>query len=195
MATKTAKLENFIGGKFVPTTEDSIHEVRNAATGEIIAEMGISSAADVQAAVDAATAAFPEWRDATPSERSMALLNIANELEERGEELAQIESTNTGKPLALTIEEEIPPAADQIRFFAAAARMLEGRATAEYLAGHTSSIRREPIGVVGQITPWNYPFMMAVWKFAPALAAGNTVVLKPAENTPMSTLWLAEMMQ
>ena len=195
MATKTAKLENFIGGKFVPTTEDSIHEVRNAATGEIIAEMGISSAADVQAAVDAATAAFPEWRDATPSERSMALLNIANELEERGEELAQIESTNTGKPLALTIEEEIPPAADQIRFFAAAARMLEGRATAEYLAGHTSSIRREPIGVIGQITPWNYPFMMAVWKFAPALAAGNTIVLKPSENTPMSTLWLAEMMQ
>ena len=195
MATKTAKLENFIGGKFVPTTEDSVHEVRNAATGELIAEMGISSAADVQAAVDAATTAFPQWRDATPSERSMALLNIATELEERGEELAQIESTNTGKPLALTIGEEIPPAADQIRFFAAAARMLEGRATAEYLAGHTSSIRREPIGVVGQITPWNYPFMMAGWKFAPALAAGNTIVLKPAENTPMSTLWLAEMMQ
>ena len=195
MAAKTAKLENFIGGKSVPTTGEGVHEVFNAATGEVIAEMGISSAADVQAAVDAATAAFPEWRDATPSERSMALLNIATELEERGEELAKIESINTGKPLALTIEEEIPPAADQIRFFAAAARMLEGRATAEYLAGHTSSIRREPIGVIGQITPWNYPFMMAVWKFAPALAAGNTIVLKPSENTPMSTLWLAEMMQ
>ncbi len=195
MATKTAKLENFVGGKSVPTTGEGVHEVFNAATGEVIAEMGISSAADVQAAVDAATAAFPEWRDATPSERSMALLNIATELEERGEELAKIESINTGKPLALTIEEEIPPAADQIRFFAAAARMLEGRATAEYLAGHTSSIRREPIGVIGQITPWNYPFMMAVWKFAPALAAGNTIVLKPSENTPMSTLWLAEMMQ
>ncbi len=195
MATKTAKLENFIGGKSVPTTGEGVHEVRNAATGEVIAEMGISSAADVQAAVDAATAAFPEWRDATPSERSMALLNIANELEERGEELSKIESLNTGKPLALTISEEVPPAADQIRFFAAAARMLEGRATAEYLAGHTSSIRREPIGVIGQITPWNYPFMMAVWKFAPALAAGNTIVLKPSENTPMSTLWLAEMMQ
>ena len=195
MAAKTAKLENFIGGKSVPTTGEGVHEVRNAATGEVIAEMGISSAADVQAAVDAATAAFPEWRDATPSERSMALLNIANELEERGEELSKIESLNTGKPLALTISEEIPPAADQIRFFAAAARMLEGRATAEYMAGHTSSIRREPIGVIGQITPWNYPFMMAVWKFAPALAAGNTIVLKPSENTPMSTLWLAEMMQ
>ena len=195
MSTKTVKLENFIGGKSVPTTGEGVHEVRNAATGEVIAEMGISSAADVQAAVDAATAAFPEWRDATPSERSMALLNIANELEERGEELSKIESLNTGKPLALTISEEIPPAADQIRFFAAAARMLEGRATAEYMAGHTSSIRREPIGVIGQITPWNYPFMMAVWKFAPALAAGNTIVLKPSENTPMSTLWLAEMMQ
>jgi betaine-aldehyde dehydrogenase len=195
MAAKTAKLENFIGGKSVPTTGEGVHEVRNAATGEVIAEMGISSAADVQAAVDAATAAFPEWRDATPSERSMALLNIANELEERGEELSKIESLNTGKPLALTISDEIPPAADQIRFFAAAARMLEGRATAEYMAGHTSSIRREPIGVIGQITPWNYPFMMAVWKFAPALAAGNTIVLKPSENTPMSTLWLAEMMQ
>jgi betaine-aldehyde dehydrogenase len=195
MATKTAKLQNFIGGKSVPTTGEGVHEVHNAATGEVIAEMGISSAADVQAAVDAATAAFPEWRDATPSERSMALLNIANELEERGEELSKIESLNTGKPLALTISDEIPPAADQIRFFAAAARMLEGRATAEYMAGHTSSIRREPIGVIGQITPWNYPFMMAVWKFAPALAAGNTIVLKPSENTPMSTLWLAEMMQ
>ncbi len=195
MATTTVKLENFIGGRSTPTTGDGVNEVRNAATGEVIAEMGMSSAADVQAAVDAASAAFPEWRDATPSERSMALLNIANELEERGEELAKIESLNTGKPLALTIGEEIPPAADQIRFFAAAARMLEGRATAEYLAGHTSSVRREPIGVIGQITPWNYPFMMAVWKFAPALAAGNTVVLKPSENTPMSTLWLAEMLQ
>ncbi len=195
MATKTQKLENFIGGKSVPTTGEGVHEVRNAATGEVIAEMGLSSAADVAAAVDAATAAFPQWRDATPSERSMALLNIAAELEQRGEELAKIESLNTGKPLALTISEELPPAADQIRFFAAAARMLEGRASAEYLAGHTSSIRREPIGVVGQITPWNYPFMMAVWKFAPALAAGNTIVLKPSENTPLSTLWLAEMMQ
>ncbi len=195
MTTTTVKLENFIGGRSTPITGDGVHEVRNAATGEVIAEMGMSSAADVQAAVDAASAAFPEWRDATPSERSMALLNIANELEQRGEELAKIESLNTGKPLALTISEEIPPAADQIRFFAAAARMLEGRATAEYLAGHTSSVRREPIGVIGQITPWNYPFMMAVWKFAPALAAGNTVILKPSENTPMSTLWLAEMLQ
>ncbi|MBU3673882.1 MAG: gamma-aminobutyraldehyde dehydrogenase [Solirubrobacteraceae bacterium] len=192
MATR---LENFIAGKSVPTTGEGTHEVRNAATGEVIAEMGNSSAADVDAAVDAATAAFAEWKEATPSERSLALLNIASELEERGEELAKIESENTGKPLQLTIDEEIPPAVDQIRFFAGAARMLEGLATAEYLEGHTSSIRREPVGVVGQITPWNYPFMMAVWKFGPAIAAGNGIVLKPSENTPLSTLWLAEMMQ
>ena len=190
-----AKLENFIGGKSVPATGDGTHEVRNAATGEVIAEMGISSAADVDAAVEAASKAFAEWKEATPAERSLALLNIASELEERGEELAKIESENTGKPLQLTIDEEIPPAVDQIRFFGGAARMLEGLASAEYMAGHTSSIRREPVGVVGQITPWNYPFMMAVWKFGPAIAAGNGVVLKPSENTPLSTLWMAEMMQ
>ncbi|MFM8560973.1 MAG: aminobutyraldehyde dehydrogenase [Solirubrobacterales bacterium] len=190
-----AKLENFIGGKSVPATGDGTHEVRNAATGEVIAEMGISSQADVDAAVEAASRAFAEWKEATPSERSLALLNIAGELEERGEELAKIESENTGKPLQLTIDEESPPAVDQIRFFAGAARMLEGLASAEYLEGHTSSIRREPVGVVGQITPWNYPFMMAVWKFAPAIAAGNGIVLKPSENTPLSTLWMAEMMQ
>jgi betaine-aldehyde dehydrogenase len=195
MATTTKKLENFIAGKSVPTHGDDSHEVRNAATGEVIAEMGTSSPEDVDAAVEAAAKAFAEWREATPSERSLALLRIADEIEERGEELAQIESENTGKPLALTISEEIPPGVDQIRFFAGAARMLEGRASAEYMAGHTSSIRREPVGVCGQITPWNYPFMMAIWKFAPALAAGNTCVLKPSENTPNSTLWMAELMQ
>ena len=195
MSTSTTTLQNFIGGKSVAAGGDGSHEVRNAATGEVIAEMGSSSEADVDAAVEAATKAFAEWREATPSERSLALLRIADEIEERGEELSRIESENTGKPLALTISEEIPPAVDQIRFFAGAARMLEGRASAEYMAGHTSSIRREPVGVCGQITPWNYPFMMAVWKFAPALAAGNTCVLKPSENTPTSTLWLAELMQ
>ncbi len=194
MAT-TAMLQNFIGGRSVATTGGDSHDVKNAATGETIAAMGISSAADVDAAVEAARKGFAEWRAATPSERSLALLNIAAEIEERGEELARIESENTGKPLALTISEEIPPAVDQIRFFAGAARMLEGRATAEYMAGHTSSIRREPIGVCGQITPWNYPFMMAVWKFGPAIAAGNAVILKPSENTPISTLWMAEVLQ
>ncbi len=195
MATATKRLDNFIGGRSAPTSGDGGHEVKNAATGETIAEMGVSSPADLDAAVAAATKAFAEWKEATPSERSLALLRIADEIEARGEELSRVESENTGKPLALTISEEIPPAVDQIRFFAGAARMLEGRASAEYLAGHTSSIRREPVGVCGQITPWNYPFMMAVWKFAPALAAGNTVVLKPSENTPLSTLWMAELMQ
>lgn len=189
------KLKNFIAGKYVDPTGDGSHEVRNAATGEVIAEMPCSSQADLDAAVEAASKAFEEWKNATPSERSLALFRIADELEERGEELAKIESLNTGKPLQLTIEEEIPPAADQIRFFAGAARNLEGKSAAEYMPGHTSWIRREPVGVVGQITPWNYPFMMAVWKFAPAIAAGCTCVLKPSENTPMSTLWLAEMMQ
>ncbi len=195
MATATRQLENFIGGKRAATTGGAAHDVKNPATGEPIASMGISGQADVDAAVEAATAAFAEWSQATPSERSRALLRIADELEERGEELSRLESENAGKPLALTISEEIPPAADQIRFFAGAARMLEGRATGEYMAGHTSSIRREPVGVVGQITPWNYPFMMAVWKFAPALAAGCTCVLKPSENTPVTTLWLAELIQ
>ncbi len=189
------RLENFIGGKFVAPAGSETHEVLNAATGSVIAEMPCSTPADVDAAVEAATKAFQEWRSATPSERSLALLNIAAELEQRGDELARIESENTGKPLQLTIEEEIPPAVDQIRFFASAARMLEGKGAAEYMAGHTSYVRREPVGVVGQITPWNYPFMMAVWKFAPAIAAGCTCVLKPSENTPVSTLWMAELMQ
>ena len=162
MSTSTTTLQNFIGGASVAASGDGTHDVRNAATGEAIAQMGMSSSADVDAAVAAARTAFGEWGQATPSERSLALLNIAAEIEERGEELARIESENTGKPLALTISEEIPPAVDQIRFFAGAARMLEGRATGEYMAGHTSSIRREPIGVCGGITPWNYPFMMAI---------------------------------
>ena len=195
MSTSTTTLQNFIGGKHVAASGDGTHDVHNAATGETIAQMGLSSTDDVDAAVAAARTAFGEWGQATPSERSLALLRIADEIEQRGEELARIESENTGKPLALTISEEIPPAVDQIRFFAGAARMLEGRASGEYLAGHTSSIRREPIGVCGGITPWNYPFMMAIWKWAPAIAAGNAIVLKPSENTPTSTLWMAELMQ
>ncbi|CAB4863211.1 unannotated protein [freshwater metagenome] len=192
MAT-TESLQNVIGGKPVAPSGEGTHAVRNAATGETIAAMGVSSGADIDAAVEAARKGFAQWRDATPSERSLALLRIADELEQRGEELARIESQNTGKPLALTISEEIPPAADQIRFMAAAARILEGTASGEYMAGHTSTIRREPVGVTAGITPWNYPFMMAVWKLAPAIAAGNAVILKPSENTPLSTLWLAEL--
>ena len=136
--------------------------------------------------------AFEGWRDATPSERSLALFRIADAIEARAEELVDAECENTGKPKALTMSEEIPPMVDQIRFFAGAARLLEGRSAGEYMTGFTSYVRREPVGVCAQVTPWNYPMMMAVWKFAPAIAAGNTVVLKPAPTTPVSTLLLAE---
>lgn len=188
-------LENFIGGRRVAPSGDARHEVRNAATGAVLDQMGISSQEDVDGAVAAARAGFAEWSRATPSERSLALLRIADEIEARADELARLETENTGKPLALVLSEEVPPAVDQIRFFAGAARHLQGLSSGEYLAGHTSSIRREPVGVCAGITPWNYPFMMAVWKFAPALAAGNAIILKPSENTPSSTLWMAELMQ
>jgi len=188
-------LQNFIGGKRVATSGDGSHDVHNAATGAVIEQMGTSSLEDLDGAVEAARSGFAEWGQATPSERSLALLRIADEIEDRADELARIETENTGKPLALVLSEEVPPGVDQIRFFAGAARHLAGLSSGEYMAGHTSSVRREPIGVCGGITPWNYPFMMAIWKFAPALAAGNSVVLKPSENTPMSTLWMAELMQ
>ena len=187
-------LQNFIGGRPVATSGDGAHEVHNAATGAVIDQMGLSSRDDIDGAVEAARRGFAEWGQATPSERSLGLLRIADEIEERADELARIETENTGKPLALVLSEEVPPGVDQIRFFAGAARHLAGLSSGEYMAGHTSSIRREPIGVCGAITPWNYPFMMAIWKFAPALAAGNAVILKPSENTPTSTLWLAELM-
>ncbi|MFN2451007.1 MAG: gamma-aminobutyraldehyde dehydrogenase [Candidatus Dormibacteria bacterium] len=164
----------------------------NPATGEVYAEAPLSGAAEVEQAVRAARRAFPGWRDATPSTRSLALLRIADALEQRGKELVGLECENTGKPFALTMQEELPPMIDQIRFFAGAARCLEGRSAGEYMANHTSYIRREPIGVCAQVTPWNYPMMMAVWKWAPALAAGNTVVLKPSDTTPVSTVRMAE---
>ena len=138
------------------------------------------------------TARSTSWRDTTPSERQRALLRFADAVESRADELVRLEAENTGKPHALTASEEIPPMVDQIRFFAGAARVLEGKSAGEYMAGHTSYVRREPVGVVGQVTPWNYPMMMAVWKFAPAIAAGNTVVLKPSDTTPETTLLLAE---
>jgi betaine-aldehyde dehydrogenase len=188
-------LQNFIGGKRSAPGGDGSHEVRNAATGEVIDTMGVSTADDVDGAVEAARAGFAEWGQATPSERSLALLRIADAIEARADELARLETDNTGKPLALVLSEEVPPAVDQIRFFAGAARHLQGLASGEYMAGHTSQIRREPIGVTAGSTPWNYPFMLAVWKFGPALAAGNSIILKPSENTPASTLWMAELMQ
>jgi betaine-aldehyde dehydrogenase len=186
------KLLNFIGGEGVEPAEGGSEEVVDPATAEAIAEAPLSTAADIDAAVAAAKKAFPGWATTPPSERARALLRMADLIEERGEEIADLEAADAGKPRAAVIEDEISPMADQLRFFAGAARCLEGRAAGEYMEGRTSFIRREPIGVVGQITPWNYPLMMAVWKIGPALGAGNTVVLKPAETTPVTTLKFAE---
>ncbi|MBV9951130.1 MAG: gamma-aminobutyraldehyde dehydrogenase [Acidimicrobiia bacterium] len=187
-----ATLENFIAGERRGPTDGRTSELVDPSTEEVFAQAPVSSAADVDAACQAAAQAFESWRDATPSERSLALFRIADAIEAHADELLDAEVQNTGKPRQLTAEEEIPPMVDQIRFFAGAARCLEGRSAGEYMAGHTSYIRREPIGVCAQVTPWNYPMMMAVWKFAPALAAGNTVVLKPSDTTPASTLLMAE---
>ena len=186
------KLQNFINGEYVDAKSDDYSDVVNPATGETYAHAPVSSAADVAAAYQAAEAAFEVWSNYTPGERQLALIRIADALEARSEEAADVESENTGKPRSTLVEYEMAPSVDQIRFFAGAARNLEGRATAEYARDHTSSIRREPIGVIGQVTPWNYPLNMAVWKFAPAIAAGNTVVIKPSDTTPASTLLLAE---
>jgi betaine-aldehyde dehydrogenase len=185
-------LANFVGGTATAAADGRTMPLVNPSTGEVFAEAPLSGPADVDAAVTAAAGAFGGWRDATPSERSRALLRLADAVEERAEELVAVECENTGKPIQLTLDEEIPPSADQIRFFAGAARLLEGRAAGEYMAGHTSYVRREPVGVCAQVTPWNYPLMMMVWKIAPALAAGNTVVLKPSDTTPASSLLLAE---
>jgi len=188
------KLQNFIDGKFQPSASGETTGVINPATGEVYATAAKSNAADVDQAMKVASKAFETWRDSTPSERQRALLKIADAIENRAEEIIAIESENTGKPLSLTASEEVPPMVDQIRFFAGAARNLEGRSAGEYMHGMTSFIRREPIGVCAQVTPWNYPMMMAVWKWAPAIAAGNAVVLKPSDTTPASTLWMAELM-
>jgi betaine-aldehyde dehydrogenase len=185
-------LRNFVDGEYREAQADATTDIVDPSTGKVVARAPISSAADVDAAYAAATKGFETWRDTTPSERQRALLKLADAIEARAEELVKLEAENTGKPHALTASEEIPPMVDHIRFFAGAARVLEGKAAGEYLQGHTSWIRREPIGVVGQVTPWNYPMMMAVWKFAPAIAAGNAVVLKPSDTTPETTLRLAE---
>jgi len=186
-------LRNFIDGEYVEPTDGGYADLIDPATGEVFATAPVSGPADVDRATRAAEKAFETWRDSTPSERQRALLKLADAVEAHADELVDIEVRNTGKPRALTASEELPPAIDQIRFFAGAARVLEGRSAGEYLAGHTSYVRREPIGVCAQVTPWNYPLMMAVWKIAPALAAGNTVVLKPSDTTPASTLRLAEL--
>ena len=190
----TDKLQNFVDGELVDSATDATSPVVNPATGREYARAPISTERDVDAACKAAARAFQTWRDTTPSERSLAMLGIADAFEERAKELVDIEVANTGKPVHLAITDEVPPSVDTIRFFAGAARILEGRSAGEYMTGHTSYVRREPVGVCAQVTPWNYPLMMAVWKWAPAIAAGNTVVLKPSDTTPMSTVKMAEIM-
>jgi betaine-aldehyde dehydrogenase len=185
-------LANFVGGKYQPAFDGRTSDVIDPSTGEVYLQAPVSGAADVDAALRVAAEAFETWRDTTPAERSLALLRFADAIEARSEDLVEAESRNTGKPIALTRSDEVPPLADELRFFAGAARILEGKSAGEYQRGHTSMVRREPVGVCAQVAPWNYPMMMAVWKFAPALAAGNTVVLKPSDTTPVSTLLLAE---
>jgi betaine-aldehyde dehydrogenase len=191
MTPKTA-LHNFIAGAAAEPADGRYEDLIDPATGEVFASAPVSGRADVDRAMRAAADAFEQWRDATPSNRQRALLRFADAVEARADELVAAESRNTGKPIGLTASEELPPAIDQIRFFAGAARLLEGRSAGQYLAGYESYVRREPVGVCAQVTPWNYPLMMAVWKIAPALAAGNTVVLKPSDTTPVTTVMLAE---
>ncbi|MBI5105446.1 MAG: gamma-aminobutyraldehyde dehydrogenase [Solirubrobacterales bacterium] len=193
MATTAQRtLQNFIDGELVDPAEGRTTPVLNPATGDEIAQAPDSTGEDVDRAVAAAGKAFPEWSAATPGERALALLKLADAIEERADELAELESDNAGKPINAFKEDEIPFMVDNLRFFAGAARCLEGKSAGEYLEGYTSIIRREPVGVVGQISPWNYPLMMAIWKIGPALATGNTIVLKPAPTTPVTTVRLAE---
>ncbi|HEY7561280.1 MAG TPA: aldehyde dehydrogenase family protein, partial [Gaiellaceae bacterium] len=191
MSVAVSQHKNLVGGKWVDAAEGGTAEIINPATGETIAEVPNGSEADVDRAVEAAKNALPEWLETTPGERQAMILKLADALEEHNEELASVESQNVGKPLPYA-RDEIPVSADNLRFFAGAARLLEGTAAGEYMQGYTSIIRREPVGVVGQIAPWNYPLMMAVWKIAPALAAGNTIVLKPSAQTPLTALMMAE---
>jgi betaine-aldehyde dehydrogenase len=193
MTSTVETLSNFIDGERVPSGSGDSESVLNPATGEELARAPQSSAEDVDRAVKAARRAFAGWSQTTPAQRSVALLALADLVDEHAEEIARLEALNAGKPLAAVTGDELPVMADNLRFFAGAARVLEGRAAGEYMEGYTSFTRREPVGVIGQVTPWNYPLMMAIWKFAPALAAGNTVVLKPAETTPITTARFAEL--
>src|SRR5690349_8832533 len=194
MSVTISTFQNFVDGKWVDAAEGGTAEIINPSTGDVIAEVPNGTQADVDRAVEAAKAAEPEWRETTPGERAEMLLKLADALDAATEELAQLESQNVGKPVPAA-RDEIPVSSDNIRFFAGAARLLEGRATGEYMRGYTSMIRREPVGIVGQISPWNYPLMMAIWKISPALAAGNVVVLKPSEQTPLATLRFMQLAQ
>ena len=186
------KFRNFIDGKHTDAADGSTLDIINPATGKVYATSPNSKQADIDAAMNAAQRGFEVWKESTPSERSLALFRIADAIEARKDEFIAMEVENCGKPVSITTSEEIPPMVDQIRFFAGAARMLEGKSAGEYMKGFTSMIRREPVGVCAQVAPWNYPMMMAVWKFAPAIAAGNSIVLKPSDTTPATTVLLAE---
>ncbi|HET7739239.1 MAG TPA: aldehyde dehydrogenase family protein, partial [Mycobacterium sp.] len=183
---------NFIGGEYVVSKTTDRSPLIDPSTGEQYADAPVSREGDIELAYQTAQQAFSTWRETTPAERQAILLGLADALEARAGDLIESESRNTGKTTASIAADEIPPMADQIRFFAGAARVLDGLSAGEYMARHTSWIRREPVGVIGQVAPWNYPLMMAVWKIAPAIAAGNTVVLKPSDTTPASALLLAE---
>ncbi|MFC4071022.1 gamma-aminobutyraldehyde dehydrogenase [Actinoplanes subglobosus] len=191
MTAKTV-LHNLIGGEAVAPVEGRYEDLVDPSTGEVFASAPVSGSEDVDRAMTAASTAFQQWRDTTPGERQRALLKFADAIEARADELVAAESQNTGKPLGLTASEELPPAIDHLRFFAGAARVLEGRSAGQYMNGFESYVRREPIGVCAQVTPWNYPLLMAMWKIAPALAAGNAVVLKPSDTTPVTSVMLAE---
>ena len=190
MATK--KYQNFVNGKWLDAVDGQAETIINPSTEEPIAEVPRGSEKDVDRAVEAAASAFEKWLDTTPADRSQLLLKLADRMEEHADELAMLEAENVGKPISLA-QSEMPFTLDNLRFFAGACRVLEGKSAGEYLAGYTSMIRREPVGVVASIAPWNYPLMMAIWKIGPALAAGNTVVLKPSEQTPLTSLRLAEL--
>ena len=192
MSVTVSQHKNFVGGEWVDALDGGTMEVLNPATGEVIAEVPSGTQADVDRAVEAAKKALPEWLETTPQERSEALLKLAAAIDDNTEELAELESQNVGKPLGYA-RDEMPVSADNLRFFAGAARLLEGKAAGEYMKGYTSMIRREPVGIVGGIAPWNYPLMMAVWKIGPARAAGNVQIVKPSEQTPLTTLRFAEL--
>jgi betaine-aldehyde dehydrogenase len=193
MADQTFK--NVINGELVDSVSGETYDVVDPTTGGVYAQAPMSGAEDVDRAYAAAAGAFESWAQTTPQDRGNALLKIAQSIEDRIEEINAVECRDTGKPLGLTMSEEMPYASDHFKFFAGAARLLEGRSAGEYMADHTSWVRREPVGVVGQVTPWNYPLMMMIWKIAPALAGGNTIVLKPSDTTPASSTLLAELCQ
>lgn len=186
-------LHNVIGGEAVPSAAETHLELIDPATEQVYAHAPVSTPAEIDAAYAAADSAFRSWGRTTPAERQLALFRLADAMADHAEEFADLESRDTGKPRATLVADEIDQSIDQLRFFAGAARDLDGRSAGEYLADHTSFVRREPIGVIGQVTPWNYPLNMAIWKIAPAIAAGNTVVLKPSDTTPLATVRLAEL--